>query len=373
MLIITPHVIIVNMKVTGIIAEFNPFTNGHQHFVHTIKELKDAPVVAVMSGSFVQRGEPAFANKFLRAETAILGGVDLVLELPSAWTLRSAEHFAKGGVTLLKATGVVDTLACGTEHPEFDFVACAQKIAAVQPKVKAAMDRGQSYPQALKEAVPELPNDPNDILALEYTKAARDLPILYLPRTGKNYNDETLDKFASASAVRKAWPKVMRAIPESTMQVLLGNCNYDLNMFWRLVQYRLRMMSPTEIAAATTTTEGLENLLKKSQNCLTWNEALAKCSTKRYPTSRIRRLFCQLALCQERPMWEFSEPEYLRVLAFNDTGREILKEMKKTATLPVITKPETLYAADVAATDLLASLQGQPVGLDFTTSPKYLH
>lgn len=357
----------------GIIAEFNPFTNGHAHFVKVIKELKNSPIVAVMSGSFVQRGEPAFANKFLRAQTAVFGGIDLVLELPTAWTLRSAEHFARGGVTLLKATGVVDTIACGTEHPKFDFAACAAQIKKSQPAIQTAIANGKSYAQALKEAVPELPTEPNDILALEYTKAAQDLPLIYIPRLGKNYNDDTLDRFASASAVRKTWPKVMQAIPESTMNVLLGNCNYDINMFWRLVQYRLRMMTPADIAAATTTTEGLENLLKKSQNCLTWDDAVNQCSTKRYPLSRIRRLFCQLALCQERPMWEFQEPEYLRVLAFNDTGREILKEMKEAATLPVITKPETLYAADVAATDLLASLQGQPVGLDFTTSPKYLH
>jgi len=138
------------------------------------------------------------------------------------------------------------------------------------------------------------------------------------------------------------------------------------------VQYRLRTMSPAAIANATTATEGLENLLKKAQNSFTFQDALTKCSSKRYPLSRIRRLFAQLSLCQKRPMWEFPEPEYIRVLAFNDRGRELLRKMKTKATLPLITKPEYLYAADIAATDVLASLQNQPVGLDFTTSPVYV-
>lgn len=357
----------------GIVAEFNPFTNGHAYFIQKIKKHLNAPIIAVMSGSFVQRGEPAFANKFLRAKTAISGGVDLVLELPTAWTLRSAEHFAKGGISILQATGVIKTIACGAEHVDFDFANCVQEIANAQDKIKEGIANGLSYAQALKAAVKDLPTDPNDILALEYTKAAQGLAMLYIQRMGGNYNDSTgHTTFPSASAVRTAWPRVSQTVPESTLEILLGNAGYDINYFWRLVQYRLRMMNPTEIAQATTANEGLENFLKRAQNSLTWEDALSACSSKRYPASRIRRLFCQLALCQERQMWEFKEPEYLRVLAFNNQGRELLKEMKTTATLPIITKAETLYAADVAATDLLATLQNQPVGLDFTTSPVYI-
>jgi len=358
------------MQAIGCVAEFNPFTNGHAHFINELKK-KQMPIVAVMSGSFVQRGEPAFANKFLRAQTAILGGVDLVLELPCAWVLRSAEHFARGGVSILKATGIVDTIACGTEHSGLNFADILTKINNNQPAIKEAIQNGASYPQALKKIVPELPDTPNDILALEYTKFAGNLKMLYIQRD-TNYNDTALHSLASASAVRQSWPKVIQAVPESTMEILLNKCGYDINLYWRLVQYRLRTMNPTDIAKATTATEGLENFIKKAQNAFTFQDALEKCSSKRYPTSRIRRLFAQLALCQERPMWEFAEPEYIRVLAFNDKGRELLKEMKTTATLPVITKPETLYAADIAATDILASLQNQPVGLDFTTSPIYV-
>lgn len=360
-------------NVVGVVAEFNPFTNGHAYFIQKIKKHLDASVIAVMSESFVQRGEPAFANKFLRAKTAVSGGVDLVLELPVAWTLRSAEHFAKGGISILQATGVVDTIACGVEHVDFDFANCVQEISAAQDKIRTGIDNGLSYAQALKAAVKDLPTAPNDILALEYTKAAQGLPMLYIQRMGGDYNDESSQNaFPSASAVRKAWPKVIQSVPESTLEILLGNAGYDINYFWRLVQYRLRMMNPAEISQATTANEGLENFLKRAQNSLTWEDALSACSSKRYPTSRIRRLFCQLALCQERGMWEFDRPEYLRVLAFNDKGRELLKEMKTTATLPIITKAQTLYSADVAATDLLATLQNQPVGLDFTTSPVYL-
>ncbi len=360
-------------NVVGVVAEFNPFTNGHAYFIQKIKNHLDASLIAVMSGSFVQRGEPAFANKFLRAQTAVLGGADLVLELPTAWTLRSAEHFARGGVSILRATGIVESLACGAEHVDFDFASCVKKINSSQEEIKANIAKGLSYPQSLKAVVPELPTEPNDILALEYTKATRGLAMLYVQRMGGNYNDDSSQgAFPSASAVRKAWPKVIQSVPESTLEILLGKAGYDINYFWRLVQYRLRMMSPAEIAQSTTANEGLENFLKRAQNSLTWEDALSACSSKRYPTSRIRRLFCQLALCQERGMWEFDRPEYLRVLAFNDRGRELLKEMKTAATLPIITKAQTLYSADVAATDLLAALQNQPVGLDFTTSPVYV-
>lgn len=358
------------MKTVGIIAEFNPFTNGHQYFIDTIHKQGGKNIVAIMSGSFVQRGEPAFANKFLRAKTAVQCGVDLVLELPTSWILRSAEHFARSGITLLKATGIVDTIACGTEHPDFDFNTCAKQIATRQQQIKTSIQNGKSYAQALNENITDLPITPNDILALEYTKQAENIPLLYIQRQG-DYHNKKLNALASASAIRQTWPNVTQAVPNHTLKNLLGKAGYDINTFWQLVQYRLRILTPQQIYNATTANEGLENLLKKAQNANSWQEALQICSTKRYPTNRIRRLFCQLVLCQERHTWQTDKPQYLRVLAFNDKGRKLLKEMKITATLPIITKAENLYPVDIAATDILATLQKETVGLDFTTSPVY--
>ncbi|MBQ0068107.1 MAG: nucleotidyltransferase family protein [Phascolarctobacterium sp.] len=359
------------MKTTGIIAEFNPFTNGHQYFIDTLRKQGSKNIIAVMSGSFVQRGEPAFANKFLRAKTAVQCGVDLVFELPTPWVLRSAEHFARGGIALLKATGIVDTIACGTEHPDFNFKNCANEIKNKQAEIKATIQTGKSYAQALSANIANLPKDPNDILALEYTKQAGRLKMLYIQRQG-NYHNNTLNKFASASAVRADWDNARKFIPKFVYETLKNKTGYDKNLFWKLIQYRLITLTPTEIFNVTTANEGLENVLKKTQNASSLENAFQLCSTKRYPLSHISRLFAQLVLCQNRKIWQQKQPKYLRVLAFNDNGRKLLKAMKNTATLPIITKAKNLYPADVIATDLLALLQGQNTGIDFTVSPIYV-
>lgn len=138
------------MQATGIIAEYNPFHNGHLYHIQETKRLTQQPVIVVMSGSFMQRGEPAILSKWQRAAFAVQGGADLVLELGCAFTLRSAEFFARGAVELLAATGCVNTLACGTEHPQSDFVAAARLAcsAEAQARLRELLQSGSSYAQA---------------------------------------------------------------------------------------------------------------------------------------------------------------------------------------------------------------------------------
>lgn len=138
------------MQATGIIAEYNPFHNGHLYHIQETKRLTQQPLIVVMSGSFMQRGEPAVLSKWKRASCAVQGGADLVLELPCVFTLRSAEFFAKGAVQLLAATGCVNTLACGTEHPQSDFVAAARLAcsAEAQARLRELLQSGLSYAQA---------------------------------------------------------------------------------------------------------------------------------------------------------------------------------------------------------------------------------
>ena len=368
------------MKATGIIAEFNPFTNGHAYFISTIKKITGLPVIAVMSGSCVQRGLPAFADKFLRAKAAIAGGVDLVLELPARYTLASAEHFAKGGVNILRSTGCTKILACGIEHPDLNFADIAAKVHNLKntPQLHELITKGKSYPQALKELIPELPETPNDILALEYTQAAPGLQMLYIPRHGEDYNSSKLGNYASATAVRQNWPNVENAVPLTTLEIIADNGGYDEQLYWKILQHTLRSHTTEEIADHCTATEGLENLLKKAENAGNLTEALKQCSTKRYPISRIRRLFLQLALWRPRAEYLDTGPSPLRILAFNDTGRALIKTMQNTANVPIITKvrphPSSLSLPhlDTAATDLLATLQNKPAASDYTTSPIYL-
>ena len=411
---------------TGIIAEYNPFHNGHLYQLREATRLTGQPVVVAMSASFMQRGEPACLSKWLRARLAVENGAALVLELPTAFSLRSAQFFASGGVQLLAATGSVTTLSCGVESPELDFGALAQRITsdAAQGRIRSLLSQGKSYAAACAAVLSEAQQaagvtamqassnegkafagltKPNDILALEYAKAlqATDIKPLFIERRGDGYNDREISgTMSSATAIRQAlnnsndgW---QQAVPASVRQALLDNApGYDAALLWQLLRYKLRLMSVDAIADACQCSEGLENLLKDAAACPSFAEALQLCTSKRYTTSRIRRLFMQLLLDVPRWRWEDNAPAYLRVLAFNDPGRQLLKQMKATASLPIITglyrnwpqrlqhlqlRQQQIYSQqlllELRATELWSLLQLNPSlnrsGNDFLTSPAYV-
>ena len=411
---------------TGIIAEYNPFHNGHLYQLREATRLTGQPVVVAMSASFMQRGEPACLSKWLRARLAVENGAALVLELPTAFSLRSAQFFASGGVQLLAATGSVTTLSCGVESPELDFGALAQRITsdAAQGRIRSLLSQGKSYAAACAAVLSEAQQEagvtamqassnegkafavltkPNDILALEYANAlqATDIKPLFIERRGDGYNDREISgTMSSATAIRQAlnnsndgW---QQAVPASVRQALLDNApGYDAALLWQLLRYKLRLMSVDAIADTCQCSEGLENLLKDAAACPSFAEALQLCTSKRYTTSRIRRLFMQLLLDVPRWRWEDNAPAYLRVLAFNDTGRQLLKQMKATASLPIITglyrnwpqrlqhlqlRQQQIYSQqlllELRATELWSLLQLNPSlnrsGNDFLTSPAYV-
>ena len=411
---------------TGIIAEYNPFHNGHLYQLREATRLTGQPVVVAMSASFMQRGEPTCLSKWLRARLAVENGAALVLELPTAFSLRSAQFFASGGVQLLAATGSVNTLSCGVESPELDFGALAQRITsdAAQGRIRSLLSQGKSYAAACAAVLSEAQQEagvtamqassnegkafagltkPNDILALEYAKAlqATDIKLLFIERRGDGYNDREISgTMSSATAIRQAlnnsddgW---QQAVPASVRQALLDNApGYDAALLWQLLRYKLRLMSVDAIADACQCSEGLENLLKDAAACPSFTEALQLCTSKRYTTSRIRRLFMQLLLDVPRWRWEDNAPAYLRVLAFNDTGRQLLKQMKSTASLPIITglyrnwpqrlqhlsmRQQQIYIKqlelELKATELWSLLQLNPslnrCGNDYLISPSYV-
>ena len=388
------------MQAVGIVAEYNPFHNGHLHHLQETKKLTNLPVIAVMSGSFMQRGEPAFMDKWQRARLAVENGVDLVLELPATFSLRSAEFFARGAVNILKATGCVTHLSCGAESPNTDFVKLASIITseAFQKELQSLIKTGLPYASAYEQTLQALAgiealNTPNDILALEYSKALQNTSItsLFIQREVANYNDANIEgNIASATAIRKAFSEnnmdsLKKVVPQNVWQALENHEAINEKLLWNLISYRLRLLAPSEIANRCQCTEGLENLLKQAANSTTLEEAIALCSNKRYPATRIRRLFMQLLLDKERSYLEQAEPAYIRVLAFNDVGRQLLKIMKETATLPIITKlgknPSNGQSLaftqqlelELAASDVLALLQNTPapIGSDFLNSPYY--
>lgn len=395
------------MQATGIIAEYNPFHKGHQYHIRQAKRLTQQPVIVAMSGSFMQRGEPAILSKWQRAALAVSCGADLVLELPCAFTLRSAEFFAQGGVSLLAASGCVNALCCGVESADCDFYALARIAcdAGVQEQLQALLRQGTSYASAWEqlfaahsEKLEKPLSSPNDILALSYTQAilrhGYDIEPLYVQRQDSGYNStEISSTLASATAIRQAlatgntsWKQ---AVPPDT-QDALPHAGYDERLLWQLICYRLRLLSPAEIAARTECSEGLENRLKQAADCGSLAEAVAACSSKRYTASRCRRLLLQLLCDVPREDWVQQHAAYLRVLAFNDTGRQLLKQMKKTAALPLITKlgrgwqydlgqAEACHkqlALELKATDVWSLLQKRPElnrqGNDYYMSPAYV-
>lgn len=405
------------MDVVGIIAEYNPFHNGHRHQIEQIRRHHpDALCLSVMSGSFTQRGEPAVLDKWQRAETAVENGIDLVLELPFVFSVRSAQHFADGAVRLLDRLGIVQTLAFGAESTD---AALLHRLAeeGLRPETQARLRRyigeGRSYAAALEAALPlpsyapaDLLRQPNTILALEYLKAIRrfssPLRILALPREGAAYHDTALGtSISSARAVRaaffakeNAW---QTAVPKSVVPRLNAQQQAGLPKAEALFLPLLaRLLSPTPAALRKIygMTEGLEHrFLRAARTAASLAELRQAIQSKRYPAARIQRTFLHLLLSiTATQMTRFDEagPRYARVLSFNDRGRTLLRAIRQKGAIPLVTKATDFLSPkarkensdtvrfemlrlDTRATDLwgLTLSPRRPVGLDFTTSPRY--
>lgn len=389
-------------QAAGIIAEYNPFHNGHLYHLQQTKEKTNLPVIVIMSGSIMQRGEPALLDKWTRARLAVDNGADLVIELPAAFSLRSAQYFASGAVALLQACGCVSTLSCGTENPATDFTALATALTSTECSklLQEKLQQGLSYAAASEQALQELTgkkiqlNTPNDILALEYSKALLQTAIkpIFIQRQHADYNDTAISgNIASATAIRQALldgetASIAQAVPADVNQELIAlpyDFAFSRQMLWLLINYRLRMLTPQQITLSCQCSEGLENVLKRAESCTSLAEAVAECSCNRYPASRIRRLLLQLLLHHSAEDFAQSEPAYLRILAFNEQGRSLLKDIKKNSSLPLLTKLgrnpfrnqsrafTQQLELDIAASNLLALLQQRPSGSDFLTSPYY--
>lgn len=401
------------MKVLGIIAEYNPFHNGHQYHIEEAKRQSGADaVVVVLSGNFTQRGEPALLEKHTRAQAALLGGADLVLELPSLFSAASAEYFAWGGISALHATGVVSFISFGMEGDSLTPLLEVARVlsaepAAFQEALKNALATGCSYPKARALALSEvtgcaeeLLQQPNNILAIEYLKAnirlGSPFSILPIQRQGSGYHDGDLvtGAYPSASALRQALhtADLSAFMPASahtllTDAILQGDISNPNALFSPIVTL-LRIKPTEELSQLPFVSEGLEHRCKQAVlSASSYEQLLDACSTIRYPRARIRRIFTSLLTGATADDLAFGKEKgipYLRVLAFNETGRSLLKEMKNAATLPIITKPAALhtlnhFASRVAqlesnATDVrsLTCQTVKPAGQDYSSTPLYL-
>jgi predicted nucleotidyltransferase len=387
------------MPVAGVIAEFDPFHLGHQYLFEALRQQlgQETPVVVVLSGHFTQRGDAAICPPTARAEMALKGGADLVLELPLPFATASSETFAKGAVQTLLATGVVDTLCFGSECASVDTLCTLARTAqspAFQAAVRERSASGLPYAAARQQALEQLlradqvPTGANDLLGSEYLRFwPEDKAVLAIRRTGGEHNGA-----GSASQVRallrgENWAEAEKLLPTASWEILQrqrqnGLCPASLSFAQQAVLYRMRTMTEEELAAIPDCTEGLEHrLIAAAQQASTLEELYGLAKSKRYAHARLRRIVLRAFLgISSLP----DSPAYLRVLGANDRGLALLRQMKETATLPLVTKPahgkrlselaKSQYLADYRAQSLwsLCLARSQPADLIWRAGPVIL-
>lgn len=352
------------MKVCGVIAEYNPFHNGHAHQLAATRAQLGAEtaMVAVMSGNYTQRGDLAILEKYRRAQTAVQCGADLVLELPLGAALSSAEGFARGGVAALDALGFVTHLSFGSECGDVQALIRAAQLLdspACLTALRECLQKGMSYAAARQQALPEpaladLLRAPNNTLGIEYCRAlaascGKMQPITIARRGAAHDNALTADGFASASLLRgflserslsvcrDFLPAASHAMLEAALadgQAPIGVAALDTALLCHL-----RRLSAADFARFDSSDEGFHNRLAQAvAEGTCFADVCARAQTRRYPLSRVRRALLRAWL--DLPLADTAlPPQYLRVLAIGAQGRALLRRAANNCTLPIITKP----------------------------------
>lgn len=379
--------------VSAVICEYNPFHNGHKYQLECMRKESDA-VICIMSGDFVQRGDAAIYDKFVRARAALASGADLVIMLPVVYSLSSAELFALGGVRLCDSFGVVDSLFFGSECGDVRALDKAAEILLKEPpevsdKIKAYLAQGISYPTARAKAFADIIDidileQPNNILAVEYIKALKRINSGITPKTIKRYSAEHHDtepdgEFASATAIRNFAAKdrpFNGFVPESAFELYRNESRANSDNLSQALIYTLRTKEVSEISRINDVGEGLENRIKASVYHADSFSGIAEyIKSKRYTRSKINRILLSVLLDIDKAMPK-KAPEYIRVLGMNKTGMALLSDMKQKSTIPIITKTADYkslcksFEKDILASDLYTICTNRPqFGQDFKMSP----
>lgn len=402
------------MKVLGIIGEYNPFHNGHLLHLNKSKEIAHPDfVIAVMSGNFMQRGEPAIVDKWTRANMALSQGIDMVVELPTVFATSSAEDFADGSIKLFKEMKIVNFLSFGTECGDINKLEALADLFFNEPHefkelLNAELGTGLSYPKALYNATSnffrngpefaEILNSPNNTLGIEYIKAMKKNNLKSTVITiGRNSNylqddGQIINGIASGSSIRyliKNSFKFHTAVPFETFENIMakkkiGEIVYGLEAYEKTILYLIKKMPASEIKEIIGVTEGLENRIKKagavSSNI---NELIENIKSKRYTEAKIRRILVSLLLNITKKDLELAKKTkpYIRILALNDNARTLISEIaRENKNAEIIISPANymknsrdkakkyLLGKDIFATDVytLAYKNSSPSGLDFT-------
>lgn len=416
------------MNVVGLVVEYNPFHNGHLHHLLESKRITNSEhSIAVMSGNFLQRGEPALLDKWSRAKMAIDSGVDLVLELPFVYASGSAEFFSDGAIKLLDSLNVVDSVCFGSELGDISLLENVAEVLIDEPlqfqfHLKNSLSEGVSYPQARSIAlskyfkdnkydrfsdIEEIVSSPNNILSIEYAKSLKKINSKIKPftikRKSSNYHDTNISgSIASATSIRDDFFKnknllnIKNVVPEPTYKYMCdflskhNNFN-SLEWYTEIFLYLFRTISYDNISNIVDVSEGLENRILRSFNISNdLNYILRDIKTRRYTLTRIKRILIYALMGLNKDNFKRLNkmgPKYIRVLGASKNGLELLSKIKSNSQLPIITKFSNyeklndkdlneMIAFDKKATDIyftgISRFNHSPnTNLDFLISPYF--
>ncbi len=348
------------LPLAGIIAEFNPLHNGHKYLIERAK-MDGFDVACVISGNFVQRGDTAIIPKFIRAQSALSVGADLVLEMPIPWSMSTAQNFAIGGISQLAALGI-DALYFGSECGDVEELVKISEIISTEnynKTIKTRLSSGKTFAKIRSEAISEILGressvllNPNDTLAVEYITAAKSLGISIkftaVKRLGAGHNDRLEnDGFSTATLLREAALKndveyLSRYMPASSLKLLLSSPISNIEKLDTAIMSKLKQLPLDYFSKLSDISEGLDNLIYKVlRECHTVNELYDRVKSKRYTLARIRRLVLSAFLGIDNVFF-LKEPPYVRVLGFSENGKKYLRQNTK----PIITQVSQINTND---------------------------
>lgn len=337
------------MKVIGVIAEYNPFHNGHLYQINKIKKMyPDSIIIGVVSSCFTQRGEISILNKWKKTKIALDNGVDLVIELPFVYATQSSDIFAKGAIDILNKLKI-DTLVFGTES---DNIEKLSEVANIQINnknydnlVKKYLNIGLNYPTALNKALEDLSNykvdTPNDLLALSYIKEIKknnyNIEVINIKRTTSYHGKEIKNNITSASNIRKLYLEdqdISSLIPYNK------DILYKINMekYYNYLKYKI-LIEESNLNKYQTVDEGIENrILKEIKKSNNYEELINNVKTKRYTYNKISRMLLHILTNFTKEEASNISINYIRLLGFNLKGKEYLNKIKKQLDIPIITR-----------------------------------
>ncbi|MEH7346945.1 nucleotidyltransferase [Bacillus sp. JJ1532] len=403
------------MNAVGVIVEYNPFHNGHAFHLQEAKKLADAEVViAVMSGNFLQRGEPSLVSKWKRTEMALKAGADIVFELPYSFATQQANSFASGAVSILEASGC-HSLCFGSESGDIEsfyrtITFLETNNEHYQRQVKYYLERGNSYPKATSLSFHDLSphkelldmSKPNNILGFQYIKAVQkqgaSIQPLTVSRKSADYHDPhfSSETIASATSIRKAlfseegnMADLKQYMPKTSYQALLDyrqefGLFHQWETYWPYLKYRILHSTLKELSFIYEVEEGLENRLADAVLVSnSFNEFMKKIKTKRYTWTRLQRA-CLHILTNTRKNEmnnQAEKAEYLRLLGMTSKGRQYLNKKKSRLQLPLISKISSVHnnqlALDIKASRIysmgaLGNAQQRLLEMEFKQPPLFL-